>query len=296
MEKRTLGGGLRVSPLGYGAMELRVPENYGKAELLLNTALDCGMDLIDTSPDYGPSEELVGKYISHRRSEFTLATKCACNLSGVGPGHIFTAAQIGENLNQSLRRLRTDTIDLWQLHCATPPDLPGGTAHEVVEAMLRAKREGKVRAIGLSFKNGSAGDPAYPTEHQRLYAQEMASWGVFDCIQMVFGLLTPVSAGDIAGISARGMGVIARGALKQYFPWYADMARECALGELCAPGEGLHGLLVRFAVSTPGVSAVIAGSASAEHLRANAEAARRPLEPEVYARAAARVQAWLAGR
>src|SRR5580700_11302446 len=82
--RRTLGRtGADVTILSYGAMELRGqprgPEISGEdAGCLLNAVLDSGINLIDTSPDYGRSEELIGTYIGHRRDEFFLASKCGC--------------------------------------------------------------------------------------------------------------------------------------------------------------------------------------------------------------------------
>ncbi len=83
---RALGRtGAEVTILGYGAMELRgrprgpeiADEDAGR---LLNAVVDSGINLIDTSPDYGRSEELIGSYIGHRRDEFFLASKCGCPL------------------------------------------------------------------------------------------------------------------------------------------------------------------------------------------------------------------------
>lgn len=86
MMRRTLGRtGLDVTQLGYGSMGLRGPRAWGvrvvseeDADLFLNSVLDAGVNFIDTSPDYGISEERIGRYISSRRSEFYLATKCGC--------------------------------------------------------------------------------------------------------------------------------------------------------------------------------------------------------------------------
>ena len=85
LPKRELGRtGLRVSMLGYGAMELRGaprarPTTDEQAETILNAVLDAGINYIDTSIDYGVSEERIGRYISHRRSEYNLASKCGCH-------------------------------------------------------------------------------------------------------------------------------------------------------------------------------------------------------------------------
>src|SRR5512134_878865 len=84
----TLGKtGLEVTRLGYGAMEVRGPRIWGgrpvteeQAERILNAVLDAGINLIDTSNDYGRSEEFIGKYLAHRREEYILATKCGCTV------------------------------------------------------------------------------------------------------------------------------------------------------------------------------------------------------------------------
>ena len=84
LPKRELGRtGLQVTMLGYGAMELRgAPRardtTEAQAETILNAVLDAGINYIDTSIDYGVSEERIGRYISHRRSEYYLASKCGC--------------------------------------------------------------------------------------------------------------------------------------------------------------------------------------------------------------------------
>ena len=84
LTKCTLGRtGLEVSQLGFGAAERGLPDEAeydDQAGRVLNAALDAGINLVDTAPDYGASEGRVGKYLSHRRDEFFLATKCGCNI------------------------------------------------------------------------------------------------------------------------------------------------------------------------------------------------------------------------
>ena len=291
LETRLLGRtGLTVTALGYGAMELRNPGAEVWAEEALNTVLDAGITFIDTSPDYGPSEEYIGRYLSHRRDEFVLATKCACNTTGVGPGHIFTAEQFEKNLEESLRRLKTDHIDVWQIHCVTPPDLPGGADDPAIRYMQKVKAAGTVGAIGISFKNGKATDPAYPTEHQKAYAREMASWGVFDTLQLVYGGLMRVSEADVTAIDEAGLGVIARGALQRYFPESALIPEKARLSELFEEGEDVNAFLLRFALTNPHIGTVICGSGNPAHIRANVRAAGRgPLSADVYAEACRRL-------
>ena len=110
---------LNVTRLGYGAMALRdVPDDI--AEQMLNAVLDAGINFIDTSIDYGTSEEFIGKYISHRRSEFYLASKCGCAVvSDPALGrHVFTRENIVAGVNQSLARMNTDHLDFVQFHAS----------------------------------------------------------------------------------------------------------------------------------------------------------------------------------
>src|SRR5579863_8002599 len=129
--QRPLGQtGEHVSILGYGAMELRgEPRGPAIAETqasrLLNAVLDGGINLIDTSIDYGQSEELIGRYLRHRRDEYFLASKCGCplgrNLLRRHRPHDFGAANVRAGVEQSLRRLRTDRLDLVQVHMSPSP-------------------------------------------------------------------------------------------------------------------------------------------------------------------------------
>src|SRR5687767_3284882 len=111
LPKRELGRtGIPATTLGYGAMELRgAPRGRDvseeQAERILNAVLDAGINYIDTSIDYGVAEERIGKYISQRRSEYFLATKCGCPLdparSATGPApHVFTPENIIAGLEQ----------------------------------------------------------------------------------------------------------------------------------------------------------------------------------------------------
>src|SRR5215467_2519934 len=123
LPKRALGQtGVCVTALGFGAMELRGPPNgpaftNQTAEQLFKAALDAGINFIDTSIDYGRSEELIGRFISHRRSEYFLASKCGCVPGApMGAEHIHTAENIRAGVEQSLRRMKTDYLDLVQFH------------------------------------------------------------------------------------------------------------------------------------------------------------------------------------
>ena len=171
MQKRKLGNtGLSITALGYGAMELRHVDEQAAARLL-NAVLDGGINYVDTSPDYGPSEEFIGKAIAHRRNEFILATKCGCNIDATGKGilpqkHIWTRQKLTENIENSLRLLKTDHIDVWQMHGPFREELPGGKGDDVIETMLELKHQGKLRTIGVSFKTGISAEQMHEAIHR----------------------------------------------------------------------------------------------------------------------------------
>ena len=156
---RTLGRtGADVTILSYGAMELRgqprgpeiADEDAGR---LLNSVLDGGINLIDTSPDYGRSEELIGTYLSGRRDEFFLASKCGCPLNPPADAtppyaHDYTPGNVRADVEQSLRRLRTDRLDLVQVHMS--PSRATLEQDHTVETLHELQAEGKVRFIGMS--------------------------------------------------------------------------------------------------------------------------------------------------
>ena len=104
--------GIQVTRLGYGALEIiHIPED--EVNSLLNLVLDSGINFIDTGMSYGKSEELIGKYISHRRSEFFLASKCGCPV-GLEKDHIFTKDNIVAGINQSLYSYMTRFKDFYR--------------------------------------------------------------------------------------------------------------------------------------------------------------------------------------
>jgi len=110
--------GLPVTRLGHGAMEIRGPRIWGgrpvtekQAQTILNSVLDAGINFIDTSNDYGRSEEFIGKCISHRRSEYFIATKCGCIVKRVDEDkddthHVWTKENLFRGLHESLQRMK----------------------------------------------------------------------------------------------------------------------------------------------------------------------------------------------
>src|ERR1700735_2413388 len=160
IDTRPLGRtGADVTILGYGAMEMRgQPRGPAiedeEAGRLLGAVLDSGINLIDTSVDYGRSEELIGRYLGHRRDEYFLASKCGCLLGdaplGASPPfpHDYSADNVRAGTEQSLRRLGTDRLDLLQVHMS--PSRAQMEADHTIEMMQSLRDEGKGRFLGMS--------------------------------------------------------------------------------------------------------------------------------------------------
>lgn len=296
-----------VTILGYGAMELRGqprgPEiDDDAAGRLLNAVLDGGISLIDTSPDYGRSEELIGTYLSHRRDEFFLATKCGCLLkvpADVPPPypHDYSPANVRADVEQSLRRLRTDRLDLVQVHMS--PSAEQLRENQTVETLRELRKEGKVRFIGMS---GIL--PNLPGH---------IAMNVFDAFQIPYSAvqrdhedLITAAAGTGAGTLIRGGA--ARGAPSEEKNWRTGpLSQPAGLGQRNWAASGIEDLLadggmsrmeftLRFTLSHPGLSTTIVGTANPDHLAANiAVAEKGPLPADLYAAAKKRLPAGSAG-
>ena len=125
-----------------------------RAERVLNAVLDAGICFIDTSPDYGDSEQRIGRYLSGRRERFFIASKCGCLVGrparrqGGIPEHEFTPENIRAGVEQSLQRLRIETLDLVQFHVS--PARSVLEENGAVETLLELRGEGKLRFLGMS--------------------------------------------------------------------------------------------------------------------------------------------------
>jgi aryl-alcohol dehydrogenase-like predicted oxidoreductase len=288
-----------VTILGYGAMELRGPPRGpeiadDEAGRLLNALLDSGINLIDTSIDYGRSEELIGRYISHRRDEYLLASKCGCLLDlppDAAPPypHDWSAANVRAGIEQSLERLRTDHLDLLQVHMSPSRGQLEGDG--TIDEMVALRDEGKVRFLGMSGLL-----PNLP-EHIEM--------GVFDVFQIPYSAVQREHEELIARASQAGGGVLVRGGAARGAPsedkaWGvppiglgADDARtrwdEGAIDDLL-DGMSRMEFTLRFTLSHPGLSSAIVGTSRIAHLRSNVQiAAKGPLAPDLYEEAKRRL-------
>ena len=144
MEFRTLGEtGCKVSRLGIGLAQIgafRLLEEKAVRRLLL-TALDLGITFFDTAASYGNSEELIGRAISNHRKEFFLATKCGHWAAEVP----WTAKTVRSHVERSLQRLRTDYLDLVQLHSCGEDILEAGHGNETARIPTCGRNRGQRR-------------------------------------------------------------------------------------------------------------------------------------------------------
>jgi aryl-alcohol dehydrogenase-like predicted oxidoreductase len=233
------------------------------------------------------SEEYIGRFISHRRAEYVLATKCGCYLTPAGDhdvtSHVWTRANLLHNIDTSLRRMKTDYVDLWQLHNATVADVE---QNDLVKVMQDVKASGKVRWIGAS-----AILPSIKT---------FIAMGAFDVYQIPYSALERTEEGSIAAAAASGAGTIIRGGVAKGAPSEAGQGAEhrwalwdkARLDELRAPDESRTAFLLRLTLSHPGMHTTIVGTLDPEHLAANRRIADRgPLPADVYRDALRRLDA-----
>ena len=294
LPRRTLGRtGLDVTTLGYGAMELRGapagPEvSEEQAARVLGAVLDAGINFIDTSPDYGRSEELIGQCIAHRRAEYFLASKCGCVPgAGMGGQHIHTAENIRAGVEQSLRRMRTEYLDLVQFHRSlTRAEFE---EHGALQALQDLQRVGKVRFIGVSGTLPNL--------------DEQVAMGVFDAFQIPYSALQREHETIIARASAAGAGIIIRGGAargmpagwegRTYYMLPGSTARdrwEAAHLDELLDGMDRMEFTLRFTLSNSDLDTTIVGTRDAAHLQDNIAAALRgPLPPAVVAEAKRRL-------
>ncbi|MFK8112873.1 MAG: aldo/keto reductase [Rubripirellula sp.] len=281
----TLGRtGLRVTQLGYGSMGLRGPRTWGirvvedaDADRFLNRVLDVGINFIDTAPDYGISEERIGRFISSRRKEFTLATKCGCvytqHKDHLEIDHHWDRDVVARNLEVSLDRLQTDHVDLLQFH--------GGDAETLqrsglIDQLIELRDAGMIRFIGVSSKLPNL--------------SELIKLDVFDTFQIPYSCLAPEHTESIERAAANGAGIIIRGGVAQggpdaeiQRPALNEVWEHAKLNELLPVGMSRAEMILRYTLSHPNCHTTIVGTCNEAHLDENVSAAKSgPLPAELY--------------
>ena len=273
METRPFGNtGLEVSRLGIGLAEIGMhlpAADQARAAVVLNTALDNGINLLDTAAMYGNSEELIGDAVSHRRNEYILATKCGLP-GGDEKGEAWTGPAMTRSIDRSLQRLQTDHVDIVQLHSCGVDVLEKG---DVIRALEDARAAGKTRFISYS------GD------------EEAAAWavesGLFATLQTTFNLVDQnARRGLLEDARKAGMGIIIKRPIANGI-WgggpnqtratmrFEDISERVAamMAEGPVPGAPADRILLAlgFTFAHPQVDTAIVGTTNPDHLLSNIE-------------------------
>jgi aryl-alcohol dehydrogenase-like predicted oxidoreductase len=278
MEMRTMGAtGMLVSALGYGAAEIGFTHtDESVVSRILNEALDSGLNVIDTAECYG-SEEVIGKTIAHRRKDYYLFTKCG-HASGMDLPD-WDPQLLRKSIERSLKLLKTDCVDLINLHSCSEEILRKGDA---IEILKKARQEGKTRFIGYSGDSYAA-----------RYAIEC---GEFDCLE------TSVSIADQEALtltlplaSEKKMGVIAKRPIanvawvkgepeNEYGHEYWKRLKVLDYPFLRDSLPKAVEIALRFTLSTPGVHTAIVGSTNPNRWKENLQyISKGELDPTEYA-------------
>jgi aryl-alcohol dehydrogenase-like predicted oxidoreductase len=280
-----LGGDLPVHRLGFGAMRITGPGVWGPppdhAEALatLRRAVDLGVNLIDTAESYGPhiSEELIAEALFPYPSGLVIATKAGFDRSGPDRWEVNCRPErLREELDGSLRRLRLERIDLFQLH-RIDPDVP---EEEQFRFLQGAQREGKVRHIGLSevgVEQIERAQKFFPVVSvQNRYNLADRSWeAVVDyCDRRRIGFIpwSPLQAGEVTKSGLRQLARSVVGRIDRRNKIIAQIAKR----HRAAPSQiALAWLLARTPVMLP-----IPGTSKVRHLEENVAAAGITLTAE----------------
>lgn len=291
MPMRTLGRtGLKVSAFALGTVELgldygiNAPGHFGRpaqseAIRLVHYALDAGINLIDTARAYGTSEEILGEALRDRREQVVLATKVVTQAAGGVPlsGDDLRRQMTG-SLEESLRALQTDYIDIWQIHNVDQHLID--EADTVAEIFDQARASGKVRYCGGSFYGAEL--PLQALAHD-----------LFDVMQITYSILDqrladqffPLAMKANVGLCARS--VLLKGALTEraeHLPQhlnelrlrsraFRDLIKASKLG--ATPAQ----TAIAFALAQPAIHAVLIGVRTEEELRSNLHSLTLDLDP-----------------
>ena len=257
---------MEFSVLGFGGAEIGYNSKQTQEEVdeLLNSALDAGLNVIDTAAAYKTSEELIGKAVGRRRKEYYLLTKC-------GALDAFTREDwskkgVLETIETSLRNLKTDYLDIVQLHSCSAEILRQG---DCIEGLERAVEKGYTRYIGYSGDNEDA-----------RYAIEM---NVFDALQTSVSIADQSPIDDHIPLAAeKGLGIIAKRPIANavwrydskpedsYHHEYWERIQKLKFEFLDKSLEAATAVALRFTLSIPGIDTLIVGTTRPRRWEENA--------------------------
>ena len=275
LERRRFGKtDMNVGVLGFGGAEIGYEKtDQATVEKLLNAALDAGLNVVDTAECYIDSEVQIGTAVAHRRKDFYLFTKCGHIQADGGRGNEWSKAGITSSLERSLERLKTDAVDLLQLHSCSIEELKKG---ECIEALEQAKKAGKARYIGYSGDSAAA---RFAVECGRFDSLQ-TSINICDqeCIELTLPLANEKNMGviakrPIANAAWRYEAKPDNGYHQEYWRRLQELKYDFALGKERDRQDagGPAGVAMRFTAMLPGVDVLIVGTTKPERWKQNAD-------------------------
>ena len=292
MQRRMLGRtGLEVTAMGLGCgghsrLGMAKGRDQANAVAVIRRALDLGLNLIDTAANYR-TEPYVGEAIRGHRDELVLATKFSPRRE-----RLDDPERVGEVLEQSLRNLGTDVIDIYQVHGATP-DIYDEVVDRLYPVLVRLRDQGKIRFIGITEMFGR------DTDHKML--DRAVADDLWDTIMVGFNLMNPSARGRILRLTQeKGIGVFCMFAIRHALT-DPQLAKELVLslieqGHLDGDGidradplgflvaDGVAGSIAeagyRFCLHEPGLDCILSGTGNPTHLAANHRYLQMPPLPD----------------
>ena len=259
MQKKYFGStDIAISPLGLGTVKLgrdqgvKYPESFvipddNKASELIALAKESGINLIDTAPAYGNSEERLGTLLKGQRNDWVICSKVGEEFD-MGSSHFdFSAKHTRLSIERSLKRLNTDMIDIVLVH-SDGNDLNIIQQTDVFETLSKIKEQGLIRAFGMSTKTADGG----------IKAAELS-----DGVMATYNLSYTDEQAVIDYCAQHNKGLL----IKKAF----------ASGHICQQGEDPIQASMNFIFSQPGVSSAIVGTINPKHLAANVAAVNKAL-------------------
>ncbi len=290
MRYRRLGdSGLVVSVVGLGCNNFGRRIDLDATRAVVDAAQDCGVTLLDTADSYGDSEEFLGEVLQGRRDDFVVATKFGMDLHGAlgdDGGARGSRRYVRKAVERSLRRLRTDWVDLYQLH---RPD-PLTPVEETLSALTDLVREGKVRYLGSSNLSGwqvADADWTARTSGFERFVSAQNEYSLLErdvevdlvpaCEHFGVGLLPyfPLANGLLTGKYRRDAPPPEGTRLHGRTDYLTDArldAVEALTGFASERGVGLLDVAIGGLAARPAVASVIAGATRPEQVRANVAA------------------------
>ncbi|MGE3907820.1 MAG: aldo/keto reductase [Chloroflexota bacterium] len=288
VEYRRLGRtNLQVSLMGLGSGgKSRLGQAHGLAQdeiiPIVRRAFELGVNIVDTSPEYGESETLLGNALADvPRDSYTLCTKMMPFRAREGT--LRPQADLRESIETSLRQLKTDHLDVLYLH-GVPPDLLDEVMERFQEPLVQAQRDGLVRFLGIT--------ETFATDHEHLTLRTVIPQGLFDVVMVGYNVLSPAPAQHVLPLAQRhDVGVVimcaVRGVLlssqriREVVGEWKDegllprdgVPDDEPLGWLTGPwADSVPAAAYKFAADHPAVGTVLTGTGRIAHLEANAEA------------------------